>query len=457
MSGRRHKVLLLNPPARGNVGRDGYTSGPAKGPFLFQPMDLQIQSGFLAAANFRLEFLDAVYEGLSPEQCLGRIRKIAPSSVLGLVGVAFKRQDAAFYKALKALNPDLRIFLSGDIARFEPERTLATFEDAEGVLLDFGSPGLAEHLHRRRHPALLRRNDPDREPYQPPKGEAYDYPLPWVGFMRKYGYQLPFFEDPVYYGISASFGCPYRCRYCNTHLAGFRRRSVDAFLQELRYAKALGFASLYIRDATFFSDREWTGRLFERWAGEGHRFEWLALTRPDLVDDDLAERAAGLGCRMLVMGAESDDEQALRAVDRGMNLTSLRRGFESARRHGIRTAAQFIVGLRTPEPQKDAAARVRSAKESITAFLDGLDPDDVSLAVFDRRPGVSVTGEILVAMDEQRRQWEALSRRLERRFYLRPRRLLREVRRWRSWPQVRLVLKTAFHVMVRPHGAGRWG
>ncbi|MCB1155406.1 radical SAM protein, partial [bacterium] len=345
-------------------------------------------------------------------------------------------------------------FLSGDIARFEPERTLATFEEAEGVLLDFGSPGLAEHLHRRRHPALRRRNDPDPIPYEPPKGEVYDYPLPWVGFMRKYGYQLPFFQDPVYYGIAASFGCPYRCRYCNTHLAGFRRRSVDAFLQELRYAKALGFASLYIRDATFFSDREWTGELFERWSGEGHRFEWLALTRPDLVDEEIAARASQLGCRMLVMGAESDDEEALKAVDRGMNIASLCGGFEAARKHGIRTAAQFIVGLRTPNADNDIAARTRRAAESMTAFLDRLDPDDVSLAVFDRRPGVKVTGEILTSMDEQRRQWEALARRLQRRFYLRPRRLIREVRRWRSWPQVRLVLKTAYHVMTHSMRSG---
>lgn len=444
------RVLLLNPPAPRPVFRDAYCSGPSKGPLLAAPLDLQVQSGFFHEAGFPLEFVDAVVSGRTEDEALAEARSARPDVVLALAGAYSWRNDAAFLARLKSALPSHRLFLTGDLARFDAARVWSDVPSADGVLRDFASPALRDHLvDARPSGELLLRPALPPSPEIAPAAGRLEIPSPAPAVVAKYRYRLPFFARPRCYSILASYGCPFPCRYCNAHLVGFRLRDPGAFAAELRHAAALGLRSLYVRDATFAVNRQWTLELFRAWERERPGFEWICFTRPDLLDEELIERAARLGCRVMMLGVESTDEGWLRDMNRRPAPAQVGETFRRLRREGIRTAAQMMVGVDDATGEAD-----RDYERRLLGFLEHLDPDFVSLNVFTRRPGLVVDHPRLSQVEARRADYEALAARVNRAFYFRPRVVLRQLRHLRPSSQLPLLARLAWH-LARPQRGSR--
>lgn len=445
--GRRIRVLLLNPPSPTPVFRDGYCSDRTKGPFSIHPLDLQVQSGYFADEPYELEYLDAAHERLSPSRTRDRIRAFSPHVILSLIGEAVYENDTAFLESVSRAIPGVRLFLSGDLARFSPQRVFRDMPFAEGLLADFTTPGLIDHLEGRPTPHLI---VPGENPAPPPAQGVYSHPRPARAFVTRYRHQLPFFREPTFYSLLGSFGCPYKCAYCNTHRLGYAVREIDPFIDEMSWAKELGYRSLYIRDATFFVDKERTDRLLERWEQSGHRFEWICFTRPELFDEEIAARAARIGCRTVLIGVESFDEDILRETGRDGNPATVENAFRAARRHGIDTAAMIMVGLETLREAYASPRELMARHEkSLSVFLDRLDPDYLSLNVYHKRPGIEAALPALTRIDENRKDYQAMANRLARRYYLRPRRLARRIALVRNPRQLLLLLKIAARLILK--------
>ncbi len=437
---RKNKLLLLNPPSVQPVFRDCYCSGPSKGRFFIHPLDLQIQSGFFSQGEFQLEFIDAVYERLRPAETLEKIRLFEPDTVFSLVGEAFLEDDATFFYQLKSAFPRIRLFLSGDTARFTPEKLFRNISEADGLLMDFGSPGLLSYLEGGIYSGLRLRGENKKSENNSIK--YFEYPHPWKGFAEKYSYQLPFFREPCYYSIAGSFGCPYNCIYCNAHLLGYRTRKIDDFIDELYFASALGFKSLYIRDATFMVDKERTFRLFDTWEKTGLRFQWICFTRPDLLDEELVARASRLGCCLMMLGVESFDENWLRNMSRSITLNRTMNTFRLLRKYGICSAAQMMIGVHRPQALSDYEEKLRQ-------FLKKLDPDYVSLSVFFPRPGIEITNPAFADIEFNENLYKNLAARINRTFYFHPRTIARQLYLLRSPKRFALLFKIAAGLMIR--------
>jgi hypothetical protein len=411
------RIILLNPPAPRPVFRDAYCSGPAKAPLLVHPLDLQVQSGFFLAPPFRLEFLDAVMASLSDSVCLDRVRALRPDVVLALVGSHSLTSDAAFFRRLKEAVPSARLYLTGDLALFDPEALWRAVPGASGFLQDFSSPVLRDHLlgDTTSGPLLLCPPNARRRKVRPRAAKPLDIPLPSPRVVLQHPYQLPFFSQPRFYSILSSYGCPFTCRYCNAHLVGYRERSVSSFVDELKVAYALGFRSLYVRDPTFMANRARTLELFRAWDDAGVAFEWMCFTRPDLLDSDVVSNAARLGCRVMMIGVESSNEGWLRDMGRKTALPGVRETFRRLRQAGIQTAAQVMVGM-----DDDTGLAGTRYEAQLLDFLVDLDPDYVSLNVFSRRPGLQVDHPRLTQVENHQAKYQALASRVNRAFYFRP-------------------------------------
>lgn len=447
MPNRRHRLLLLNPPAEKPVFRDCYCSGPSKGAFFIHPLDLQIQSGFFPTEDFQLEFVDAVFDGLNPIETFGKIKAFGPDTILSLVGQAFLEDDVFFFNTLKSSFPHIRLFLSGDTVRFTPWLPFKKVPELDGLLMDFGSPGLLKHLKGEVSPDLLIR--PESGSFESIPQAGFEYPLPSADVASKYVYRLPFFEAPKYYSIAASFGCPFRCSYCNTHLLGYRTRSVEDFIQELYYASALGFKSLYIRDATFLFDRQRALKLLGAWEKTGLKFQWICFTRPDLIDRELAEIAARLGCCLMMLGVESFDESCLNDVSRSMGLEDIENAFHSLRKAGIRSAAQIIVGMHNIDRIPDENSNRSDIYEKrLKNFLKSIDPDYVSFNVFYPRPGVNIENPVLRKLCSGADIYRIMADRLNRYFYYHLRSIVRQISSIKSCKQLAFQVKIATHLFL---------
>jgi uncharacterized radical SAM superfamily protein len=442
MEDHKLRLLFLNPPASKAVFRDCYCSGTNKGPFSIQPLDLQLQSGYFPEEAFSAGFIDAVLENLNSFQTLDKLEAFKPDVILSLVGDAFLEEDTAFFNRLKSRFPGSRLFLSGDIARFDPSVLFQTIPGLEGLLMDFSSPGLVKHLEGEPTSEVLLKHDHE---YRPSRSDHFAHPLPNKRFIQKYKYRLPFFQEPNYYSMATSFGCPFGCDYCNTHMLGYRTRPVDDILEELHYARTLGFKSLYIRDATFFYDRGRTIRLLKAWEKTGLNFQWICFTRPDLVDEEVAVKASRIGCRLMMLGVESFDEECLHQVSRSIPIKDIESTFHTLRKAGIRTAAQIIVGLST----EDCGDRVSAGKyeKRLKRFLNMIDPDYISLNIFYPRPGTKVENPILNKLALHTRIHETIANRINRSFYLhRPRSIARQLSFIRSPKQLANMVRAAVNL-----------
>ena len=138
------RVLLLNPPARRKVIRDYYCSKSTKSNYLFQPIDLVMQSGVLAP-HCELHAIDAVAQRLSSADCMSEIERIKPELVLGLWGAVSDSEDREFYRRL-AERMEAPIFISGEVALDNPAQWLREHDYIQGALLRFVSTGLLEYL-----------------------------------------------------------------------------------------------------------------------------------------------------------------------------------------------------------------------------------------------------------------------------------------------------------------------
>jgi radical SAM superfamily enzyme YgiQ (UPF0313 family) len=446
MKNNGSKILFLNPPSTQQVFRDCYCSDISKGPFFIHPLDLQVQSGWFAQAGYEIEFIDAVIEHADAEEITRRILLLKADVVLSLIGEAVYENDCRFLNELAIQNPNQRLFLTGDIARFEPQKVFDAIPRAEGILMDFTSAGLLQYLEGSTHEHLMTRESNGSAVLK--KG-SYSHPVASEKFAGTYTYQLPFFRTPRYYSLLSSYGCPFRCAYCNVHQVGYGVRETDSVLEEMRLATRLRFKSLYWRDPTFMVDKKRTFDLFDAWRAERFSFEWIAYTRPDVVDEEIIRRAAEMGCGTLLFGVETYDEKSLKQASREMESEKVRSVFELARKYGVRTASFILVGMTEQiKAESPKFSDMTQYEKRLSTFLDSLDPDYISLNVFHERPGVKANTPILQAMESQREALRVLASRITRRFYLHPRRIARNLVRLLYPKQWGLLLKIVYRLIL---------
>ncbi|KPA08967.1 radical SAM domain-containing protein [Candidatus Magnetomorum sp. HK-1] len=433
------KILFLNPPSVKPVFRDCYCSGYSKGTFCVHPLDLQIQSGFFSTEKFQVEFIDSVFENLDIEKTIKKIQSFHPDIIIALIGELFMEKDSAFFNHLKNIFPSVRLFFSGDIARFHPKKIFQDIPKTEGVLLDFASPGILEHLYGKKSPYLLTYKS--HHVFHTPRMKSYQYPLPRKEFIRKYSYSLPFFHDPHYYSIGTSFGCPNTCHYCNTHLLGYTLRPIKDIIEELHLAARLGFKSLYIRAATFMADQSRTFQLFDKWKQSKLKFEWICFTRPDLLNEELVARAAATGCCLMMLGVESFDEKWLNHMSRPMPLNTIFNAFRLLKKYKIRSAAQIMVGMSYKYQNIDIY------EKKLSVFLKDLDPDYVSFNIFSNRPGIEYNDPSFNQIELNEDLYKNLAIRLERHFYFHPHNIMKQMYHLKSPKKLLILINTILNLI----------
>jgi anaerobic magnesium-protoporphyrin IX monomethyl ester cyclase len=162
-------------------------------------------------------------------------------------------------------------------------------------------------------------------------------PVPW----RRRAQALP---------VLASRGCPEFCTYCpHRILAGYRARSVDSILRELRYlASLVDRPYVVFRDPLFTERREHALALARAIRAEGLAIQFECETRLDRLDPDLVDALADAGLRAVSFGVESVSTDVLKRVGRRPIPPDHQRAIvDHCRRRGVATAAYYVFGFPT--------------------------------------------------------------------------------------------------------------
>jgi radical SAM superfamily enzyme YgiQ (UPF0313 family) len=245
---------------------------------------------------------------------------------------------------------------------------------------------------------------------------------------------------------------------------GYKCRTVENVMQELRFLQSLGAREIYFSDQTFGANRKRTLDLCREMKRENLGFGWVCFSRADLLDEEVLSAMKTAGCHTVMMGVESGSEAILAQSRKGLTKERISNAFHACRSRNVRTVATVILGL--PEETEE------TVRETI-AFLKEIDCDfaSINVAVPRMRTPLRQTAirEGLISpdcmiMDQSglasvimpsrlltRERIEALRREAVREFYLRPSYLLRRLAGISSWYEFREQLSEGW-ALFADHG-----
>jgi len=434
------RVLLLNPPSTEVVIRDYLCSKSTKSNYLFHPIDLIVLSGALADLH-EISVIDAVAERLAPTACAARIAALDPEVIVSLVGSVSWEEDRRFLGSLGR-----RVLALGDVLHEHSETRLAEEPWLEAALHRFGSEDAALYLAGERvdlEDVTLRTDDGPRRVRSGKRVKTYSAGRPRHELFPRAGYRFSFARRTPFATVLTDYGCPYPCTFCVIGTLPYRARPVEELLTEIDHLRGRGVHELFVMDQTFGVSEE-RGIHISRAFAERGDLSWTTFTRPDTATDPLLGAMVAGGCHTVILGIESGDEEVLRATRKGYDLRDVEAGVGRAKALGLRVVGTFVIGL----PGESEGTLERTLQRALD-----LDLDFLSLNVAVPRFGTPFRRQVLdlglaredqLVMDQTgreaflpttsltRSEVEAAKKRLNRRFYLRPRYLWRRARATQS-------------------------
>jgi len=255
--------------------------------------------------------------------------------------------------------------------------------------------------------------------------------------------------------ILTSRGCPYRCYFCNKNIFGFRfrTRSPQNVVDEVELlVNTYGVKEIDIYDDIWNLDLPRAERILELIASRELNVHIRCSNgiRVDKVTRPFLEKFKKAGGEYVAYGIESGVQDVLDKIPKQITLEQVRRAVKIAREEGLEIAGFFILGLIGDTP---------STMQKTIEFAKELDLDITMFNILAPYPGTRLyerirkEGELLLTKYDDFHHTayrgifihpEAPSlkevgnayRRAYKEFYLRPRYVLKQLTRIRSWSQL---------------------
>jgi hopanoid biosynthesis associated radical SAM protein HpnJ len=263
--------------------------------------------------------------------------------------------DVKIAEMMRDLNPKMKVAFVGPPGTIEPEKTLRASTAIDFVVkreFDYQIRDFANGKPLDEIPSVVFRknggfqNNPDA-----PVIEDLDA-LPWVTKTYKRDldfkrYNVPFLLHP-YISFYTSRGCPAQCTFClwpQTHSGHrWRLRSSDDIVNECRWAleNFPGLREIFFDDDTFNYQKARTIELCAKL--KPLKFTWSCTSRVT-TDYDTLKAMKEAGCRLLIVGYESGDQQILKNIKKGATIDMARRFTANCKKLGLTIHGDFIVGL----------------------------------------------------------------------------------------------------------------
>jgi len=182
---------------------------------------------------------------------------------------------------------------------------------------------------------------------------------------RYYGDQLPlenatwprrdlFNPGYAYSNIQTTRGCPMNCDFCSVHTFNgnhYRARPIEDVLDEL---ETITSEHLFFVDDNIIgynkASVERAVQLFKGMIARGIKKDWYCQASLNIADqDEVLKYAAESGCKMILIGIESEKVEQLQETNKKMNLKigveHYEEAFKKIHSHGISVLGALVFGL----------------------------------------------------------------------------------------------------------------
>ncbi len=172
--------------------------------------------------------------------------------------------------------------------------------------------------------------------------------------------------------IKVSRGCPYHCFFClATPVSGskVRVRSSENIIAEIKECKEkYGITNFLFWSDIFNLDRDWTINLCKKIIESGLKITWSSNTRANTMDDELAKWMYKAGCRLVSIGIESGSQEILDNIGKKITLEDIRNTIKILKKNKIKIYNYFVIGLPW-ETEKTVEETIKFAIELDSNFI----------------------------------------------------------------------------------------
>lgn len=465
------KVVFLIPPPLAGTPPAERVFGCTYELYPFPPIPVLYAASALRQAGHEVSVADGARENWTTAQLEAAIRDASPDLwVFHSVNLS-RETDLAALERIRALaKGETPVVFTGPGPSYEPdaylrdERSFALRGEVEQSL-----PQLAARLARGDRP------DPEDMPglaVRTPAGELLSgiprepiedldaLPFPARDLVPGDAYYNPKLGARPFTAVLSSRGCPHRCRYCVPNAMSFARelegrraadgrkprarlRSAGNVVDELQELHREGYRAISFIDDEFVWSADRTEEICS--AIGRMNFRWGCLARPDYINDRTAAALAGARCLYVDLGVESFVQEILDDVGKDLTVEQAESSIRLLRSLGVPVKLNVLVGASPLETRETIETTIRKVVE--------LDPDVAMFGVcnpfpgtpywdYARERGLLVNPEY-TPVDVQRQstvrlphlspeELVAAVRRANRRFYLRPGVILRNLLKARS-------------------------
>lgn len=280
--------------------------------------------------------------------------------------------DVKIAEMMKDSNPKLKVAFVGPPVTVEPEKSLRAStaidfivkREFDHAIVDFAKGKPLDEIPG----VVFRKNGGFQHNPEAPPIENLDS-LPWVTKTYKRDldfrrYNVPFLLHP-FLSFYTSRGCPAMCTFClwpQTHSGHrWRLRSTDDIVNECRYVQENfpGLKEIFFDDDTFNYQKARTIELCSKL--KPLKMTWSCTSRVT-TDYDTLKAMKEAGCRLLIVGYESGDQQILKNIKKGATIDMARRFTANCKKLGLVVHGDFIVGL-PGESRESIRKSINFAKE----------------------------------------------------------------------------------------------
>ncbi|MGH8093243.1 MAG: hopanoid biosynthesis associated radical SAM protein HpnJ [Candidatus Sulfotelmatobacter sp.] len=381
------KTLFLNPPSFENFDGGAGSRWPATREIesFWYPVWLAYPAGMLEGSRL----LDAPPHHISAEETI-EIAKDYEFLVLFTSTPGFPG-DVRISSAIKAANPRIKIAFVGPHVSVLPEKSLRDCPDIDFICrkeFDYAICDYANGKPLADIPGVSFLND-GKVVHNPDAPQIQDLDaLPHVTEVYKRDldvtrYNVPFLLSP-YVSLYTTRGCPAQCTFClwPQTLSGhpWRKRSTDDVAREMAKAKEYwpNVKEFFFDDDTFNIQKARTIELCAKLKPLG--MTWSCTSRVT-TDFETLKAMKEAGCRLLIVGYESGDQQILKNIKKGATVERARQFTKDCHKLGLVIHGDFIMGL---------PGETRETINTSIAFAKELDVETIQVSVAHAYPGTEL-------------------------------------------------------------------
>ncbi len=338
-------------------------------------LSLAYLAGHLEKSGFEVCYVEAFALRLSAEEIVRRLREFDPIAVgYNLITETFL-ESLAYIERIKQAFP-VPVIVGGMHLSLYPRETLS-HECIDYGIVGEGWRSFPQLLHAIAQggrdvggiDGLVRRDD-GGVTCVPPTADSVPLdrvPFPARHLLPNEAYSCVMSKrHPVTVMIS-SYGCPFKCAYCDVGTIRHQMRSAESVIAEMEECrKRHGIREIWFQDETFTLNPGRVQAICEAIRRKKLDVTWSVRTRADLVSPDMLASMKAAGCFKMHFGVESADPDVLSRLGRSMSIERMREAFSWAREAGISTLAFFMIG----NPGEDRPALKRSIRFAKTIPCD---------------------------------------------------------------------------------------